>query len=367
MLRIDIFITRTCQLSCSYCEAVGSKVMSLDTAKEIISFIKKDKHKNYRIIFQGGEPFTNYSVMKFFIEEIKKIKNKRFNVEVLTNLIIWNNEIAEFIRKHNIRIQTSLDGTKKTHNANRRLKDGTGSYRLVVKNLKKALKFFPDIQVKMVCAWSKNKSYKSFKADVDSIIKLGVKNLHISYDYRILDLNRIEKMNRYIQKWYCEYAKHKKNIPPLNSINENLKRIIIPSEEYGKKYIKFGCDTLKGALTIDIDGKVYPCLFYLLANNHRKFSFGHISKLNKKVMSLFYASGRSFMHNYMHSKINLLNNKIKIPYCMSFNYRIKGKSFECASNLLRVTESEIKRDLQIYQTLKKYSWFTKALSNKAIT
>ena len=363
--RVDIFVTRKCPLACSYCEIVGYKHMSFKTARDVISFIKNDSDKYYRIIFQGGEPLLNFDVLKFLVEEMECMNDKKFNFEILTNLTIWNKEIEDFIKKHKMIIQTSLDGTEKTHNLNRKFKNGSGSYKIVVHNLRNVIKKFPNLHVKMVCSWVKIKSYREFKADVNNIIKMGVKNLTIAYDYRETDFKKLEKMNSYIARWYYEYAKNKRDLPPLSNVNLNLKKNILPTEKSGRMYLKNPCETAEGrTIVIDSDGNTYPCLFYLLAGNHKRFSFGKISDLNKKHMAIFQAAAVSFLKEYSGNKKHLVDNKIKIPTCIAMNYRRTGTSFKLDMVQMKEAELQIKRDLWIYNKLKKHRWFLKALTTQ---
>lgn len=130
--------TFRCNMRCSYCHSAVKPVESADwdmdeyTAKSIVDFILTSPSNNLTIEFQGGDCLLNFDIVKFIIEyaEIKsREKNKKIGFTLVTNLTLMNDEILNFLKKHNIvSISTSLDGPKEIHDMNRKYLGGEGSY-----------------------------------------------------------------------------------------------------------------------------------------------------------------------------------------------------------------------------------------------
>ncbi len=133
--KIRIEVTLSCNCACDYCLVYKNKLsevntsMGLKTAREIISFYKKNIKKGSCMII-GGEPFLNWKVVKFLINHIKD------PIKIFTNGTIINEDILRVLKdnKH-VRLLISLDG-KETDNKQRKFKNGENIYQKVIKNIK---------------------------------------------------------------------------------------------------------------------------------------------------------------------------------------------------------------------------------------
>ena len=141
-----IGVTEKCNMRCKYCvygghyenERVHSdKVISYDTVVRAINLFLSDTASKHIIFnFYGGEPFTNFEVMKKSIEYVKK-KEVDYSVVITTNGTLLNDEIIDwFIKNDNVHIYISLAGTRDTHDKLRVFKDGsTGTFAQIRKNV----------------------------------------------------------------------------------------------------------------------------------------------------------------------------------------------------------------------------------------
>ena len=138
---ITINLTNNCNLRCSYCfeknknphyDMMDPKTIidTIDTAYSS-HYVNPRFHNQFTINFFGGEPLLNWRTMKACIDHCAE---KKYDVTygVTTNLTILNDEMVEYIDKHNIHLLVSIDGTKDIHDKNR-----SNSFDSVYKNLMK--------------------------------------------------------------------------------------------------------------------------------------------------------------------------------------------------------------------------------------
>jgi uncharacterized protein len=118
-----LIISHDCNLHCRYCFADHGafwgekKLMRFETAKESIDKILYNTDNNF-ILFYGGEPFLNYTLMKDVVEYGSQ-NELNIKYTTITNGTIMNASIKEFIHKNFFALQVSLDGPKEINDLQR--------------------------------------------------------------------------------------------------------------------------------------------------------------------------------------------------------------------------------------------------------
>lgn len=140
---LHIFVvSMSCNLKCKYCQAQnGVKepfgMMNKETAEKAVALAFSSPNKNLSFEFQGGEPLTNFEIIKYIVELSEKNKVDRcVTYSLVSNLILLTDEITDFIKKYNISVSTSLDGNKYVHDSNRPARNGSGSFDIVTERIK---------------------------------------------------------------------------------------------------------------------------------------------------------------------------------------------------------------------------------------
>ncbi len=137
-----------CNSRCIYCQVssqaplVGCS-MSAETALRVVHTIFRTRSKSIKIEFQGGEPTLRFDIVRVIVleaEKLNRIHKKHLAFVLCTNLVAITESQLSFLKDHGVLISTSLDGPKAIHDANRPLRDGSGSYDAVVRNLDRARK-----------------------------------------------------------------------------------------------------------------------------------------------------------------------------------------------------------------------------------
>lgn len=154
-------VTEECNLRCRYCiygddtknfRNFGNKRMSFDTAKKAIDFFGEHADKEHDLIvsFYGGEPLLNYELIVEAVDYSKRVLRNRVSFNLTSNLTVLNRQMAEFFAKNDFRIICSLDGDEQTHNENRILKNGTGSYEKTMAGLNLLYQCYDESQRKHI-------------------------------------------------------------------------------------------------------------------------------------------------------------------------------------------------------------------------
>ena len=124
-LYISIFTTLACNYRCVYCfekdQLCQTEYMTIETADEIINFIKKqyEKHqftKPLKIKWFGGEPLLNMKIIRYISKSLID-NNIKFYAKMYTNGRLLTKEIAEELKSLNVidEVVIPIDGLATTY------------------------------------------------------------------------------------------------------------------------------------------------------------------------------------------------------------------------------------------------------------
>ena len=143
-LHIAVVTTR-CNLKCNYCQTKVEQPQDMDfaVAARILKYIFDVRNQQINLEFQGGEPLLNWKMVKFMIENARRINTagKDLVLSLVTNGTYLDQEKIDFLLDNNVSICISLDGPAAIHNKNRVLNNNQATYDKVItaiKRLKKA-------------------------------------------------------------------------------------------------------------------------------------------------------------------------------------------------------------------------------------
>lgn len=138
--RYRVEVSLACNLQCEYCVVHKNDVrqqntiMDLSTAQMIVNKFNDEIGKNGSIFLMGGgEPLVNYSVVEYIIENVKG------ESIIFTNALKLNDEVIDFLYRHNTYILTSLDGYSMEQNAKRFQPNIKENFEIVTANIKRAI------------------------------------------------------------------------------------------------------------------------------------------------------------------------------------------------------------------------------------
>lgn len=258
-----LIISHDCNLQCGYCYADHGafggekKLMSLGTAKESIDKLLGTNSNNF-ILFFGGEPFLNFSLMNDVVEYGSR-NGLNIKYTTISNGTIINNIIKEFIYQNFFALQISLDGPKAINDLQR-----YGSLESVHDRVIETLGELKPItdRLSIKCIITK-KSINKLNIIMDYLSSLGVGSIafaeasllpknseffisNAEYDDCITELTHIMVRN------LDQLASGKKS-PLIGPIFDILRSLTTKTRKINY------CSAGREYVAVTADGDVYPC------------------------------------------------------------------------------------------------------------
>lgn len=276
-----LHIAQDCNLCCSYCFAkqgnFGKKksLMPEEIAKEALLFLVKSSGErvNLEVDFFGGEPLLNFSVVSNSIRyarELEKRYNKKFRFTLTTNGTIKTKEFLKLLEEEDINLILSLDGPESVHNKFRHFPDGSGSYQVVINNIKEFLKVKKDSNYYIRGTFTRETPH--FASSLAYLAELGLQNISLEpavgskddpFVFKIDDIPfLLEEYERLLD--VCIEKK-------INFFHFNLNIYRSPCIY---KRIK-GCGAGSEYLTVTPEGFLYPCHQLV---GRKEFLLGNVKK-----------------------------------------------------------------------------------------
>lgn len=248
-IHVWVEITEKCNLNCPYCYMDAPQEgteLSLEVFSELINELNNMNISTISI--SGGEPLLNSN----FKEILEKTLNYDFDVNLVTNGTLLNEEIMDIIEKGNITTQFSIDSVDREIYKKSRGKDK-------LEDVKKNLIKLSNRNIDLILAATLTVINQNNIFDlIDFCLENKISNLHIGElipEGRSKNNNSIKNVNLsdLLEKLY-EFQK------------ENFERISIDIIEqfiypifYDEK-IKYYCNALKGnTIEISSEGDVMIC------------------------------------------------------------------------------------------------------------
>jgi len=139
----DVFLTENCNHRCNYCFVKGKNDlhrMSEDVARDSVEFLIRSSRELrwFQMVLFGGEPLLEFDLLQFIVAYARKRgqeTGKQAQFSITTNGTLMTPEIAGYFQQHGITYLLSIDGSKETHDANRKMVSGESSFDTVMSRL----------------------------------------------------------------------------------------------------------------------------------------------------------------------------------------------------------------------------------------
>lgn len=287
MEELILQVTQKCNLRCSYCFYGENNYttrthtdldMPIEIAKRAIDFFLQHSSTTEKtvIAFYGGEPMINIELIKMCIKYVEENYGERNVAYIMTtNGTLLTEKNIRYLAQKEFSLIISMDGTQKTHDANRRFVNGKGTYDIICKNLLHMRAIEPELYNKIlfntVISPEMNvKDVEKYYAN-DEIMKVhSVLTSTITPHY-------LEKPVSYNDKFYVEskYGDFKiflyklgrielEDIPAMyrNRINRLDKEIKFLHSDFALPQTSHHggpCVPSAKRLFVNINGDLYPC------------------------------------------------------------------------------------------------------------
>lgn len=156
-MSITIITTKQCNFSCKYCaQSQRMEVMQQETYYAIERYILRNinSFNTLRITLFGGEPtlvVDNYENFLVNVNKLCKFYRKNLNIAIITNGYLLDDDmVSRLYNAHVWQYTITLDGPPKLHDSYRMLKNGSPTFGVIYKNLRRIKERKDLVHIKIV-------------------------------------------------------------------------------------------------------------------------------------------------------------------------------------------------------------------------
>jgi uncharacterized protein len=348
-MKCTLLVTRQCNLRCKYCY-VGKDTMSMpiEQAQRSIdlTFQRAQPREQVDFAFFGGEPLLELAkvcAITDFIESHPGYDPERVRLTLVTNGTIFNDKIADFVKRHRIAFGISCDGPPAVHDRFRVDSRGRGSSLSVEQTLRHALDSFARV---MVNAVYRPETFHALPETLDYFSALGVRQIYLSPDYSAPwtaeDTDSLASAYEAVGERYINY--YGRGDPHFISLVDSKIAVILRGGYRPQERCRMGT----GELAITPDGSIYPCerLVGQVDEQHR---IGHLDQgIEVELMG-------SHRADSARSSDTLCSQCSMKDFCMNWcgcsNYFASGYYNRVSAFLCASERAAIATALHVYQRL----------------
>jgi uncharacterized protein len=275
---LELMVTHACNMRCRYCYGAEESAewksaphlygattsgMSLDTAIRGVDFLfeASGRQKELSIVFFGGEPLLEYSLMEKivpYIREREKEKGKKVDLSLSTNGLLLSDAVVRFLVNNRIGCQISIDGPKDIQDSNRCLPNGKGSYEYILPGVKRLIDARHNkVPARVTVAHSNVKLAETLK----HLLSLGFGSVHMSPvigrkgDTPVTheDVEEIKKQQEAIAVFLVKSLRNNRRFNYSNLVRFIRQTRVI------KERIAHYCGAGRTYFALSQDGGFYPC------------------------------------------------------------------------------------------------------------
>lgn len=175
-----VVLNLDCNLDCVYCyegDLKGRLYMTRETAEHLIAFIERHylgKVEEVDIGFYGGEPLLSLGLIKYISKRLIALtagKRVKYTFGLVTNgTLLTKKTVKELSRLGLERARITIDGHPDNHNRFRPFATGSGSFDVIIQNIRAASEF---IKINL-CGNFTRDNYTEFPRLLDCLTDEGI-------------------------------------------------------------------------------------------------------------------------------------------------------------------------------------------------
>ena len=256
VFHVMLIPTLGCPSNCSYCwsSEENSPLMSIETIKEVVAWLKDFRDDQVTFTFHGGEPLL--AGADFYREALPLLADGASHLQpafaLQTNLWKMTPELAQILAEYDIPIGSSLDGPKELNDRQR----GVGYYDKTMQGYKIARE--NGLDVRFICTFTAQ-SVK-FKEDIFNFFLENGLTLKLhpalpslraeSSDDWVLDSKEYGELLIFLLDKYLE------NMDDIEVMNiDHLCKCVFTRRGTVCTYV----DCMDSTFAVGPDGSIYPC------------------------------------------------------------------------------------------------------------
>jgi len=264
ILRLLIYVTEDCNCRCVYCPQLHKpRYMELETIRHLADFVSimldgMGGYDNVYVSWFGGEPLLNMPVIKLGMELLRDVCEKHevpLHAGMTTNAWLLDEKVfRQLITLGVTEYQITMDGMPKTHDIQRPLKGGSGSWKRIWENLIHMNE--SDFSFSVSLRINANQNTLSSARE---LIKLASCSLDKRFSIQAQPISNMGNPTPEAEALYCDMREANDVRNDLELFANSLKRdFAIPGamlQPFGMMCTSF----LRGYYVISVDGTISKC------------------------------------------------------------------------------------------------------------
>jgi len=282
---VDLMLTDKCNLTCSFCYIKNKRQVSapeevqrnLDTCNWIVNQYRADiettpfNRRYIRISLYGGEPTMAWDSVKALADWTKTILDVKVNLNIITNMVLMDEEKIDYCIANNISISPSIDGDKATEDTHRVTATGATVSDQVFANAR-------ILNSKVTSRSCRSTVTPETVKYMASSVKYVTEELGFNMVNQILagginwtdvDIKLIEEQVILITDWWLAKMREGKHYS-IYYLRNMLNGIWNPMR------CRHLCFSGKNHIGIDTSGNIYPCHRFCNADTLPEYNMGNI-------------------------------------------------------------------------------------------
>ncbi len=322
--------------------------MPLEVAEKSVDFALGIAPDNGPVEFSffGGEPLLCFDFIQELTESIhKKAADSKRNVRLTmtTNGTLLNKSVLAWIQQNQVDLCISMDGPEAVHNANRRFRNGRGSFGLVLKNLNHALDVLPRLQVNAVYG---PKTMSSMAEALDFFIDHKVPVVHFNPDIcAVWDQSTVlglDKAYHDLAETYLAAFREGREVA-VNLLDSKM--ILFMKGGYAPEDV---CGMGQSEMAASAAGNIYPCERFVGEDDDPAFRIGHVAEGFDAKRRCAVLKGRG-NHDAACKRCEI--QKYCMNWCGCTNYKMTGKTDRAGAMLCVSERAAISQARHVFTTL----------------
>jgi len=294
-VELILHVTGLCNLRCTYChEGAGKRTstqMAPDTARRAVEFLFRRPGDKHHLYLYGGEPLTVPATLTAAVERVRSLEaqapSTRCTISLTTNATLLDDRWLDWATQQSVLVGVSMDGTRAAQDGGRPFPDGTGSWEVVVTNLRLLLRKQPHALVRSTYTPD---NAGELPDSFDELLDLGARCLVGAPDLESLawtpeSIRRLQDAYEEVARRYARRTLAGEHFwfGPFDGRLLGRVRGRMPHR----------CDAGDGQLSVAPDGTLLPCKTWVADTPEPSMILGHIDTgLDQGAVQRFCAASR---------------------------------------------------------------------------
>lgn len=260
--RLVLMLAGGCNMGCSYCFERDVPVyqkpnlMTREGADGVLEwYFAHQEGPTAHVQLYGGEPLLNWPILTYVVERMEAWAaetGKTLTKYLITNGTLLDPARIQYLRDHDVSVQVSVDGDKKTHDRFRTMKGGQGTMDRIRPNIERLNEADVDFNLRAVLT----RQNRDPEAVVGGLRSLGAER--VSFEVVATD----EPLAQFDRNDWAEFLEHHQahldqQFESWSALPADVQSMIIKLCE--GQHVHFGCGAGKSEVTVAPDGSIYEC------------------------------------------------------------------------------------------------------------